>query len=571
MIDPNDNSQSSFQSYSSHHNSLAETVHYEANGSSISLNSFVAHSFHSSDSLPVDTVEPSASSSSDCNTHYNLRQNLKKRKTFDPTNLSPTKNQSTNKKTKKSRGRPKKIVELNTDSSLNNISFVNTTQFQKPIVISNHSFKGGSGKTTVGINFAGAFAHVGLKTIVIDLDPQTNASSYFGNGLEPTESKTVEENFPYSFSKKGEKEDYPEYTLHSNICYSSITEYTTKTDITNTRNERNSNDEEDNDTIYKMMFGEKKCNFLNTLFYHVFFKGLKDEDLAKYLHDNKENNTIFEYKNTDEFGENLAVMYNSPQDYDILTAKLSNDMTIDFTENKYNGYRSYGILAKLISYLHENFHFQVIIIDLGPSPSALNKMAFMTSTHILYTCVPTPCSCQPLRTFLETTAVEWLSAKKKLSSIQLNKNIDISFALPQIDPVLLPIMFNQFTISTNNQIKGIEHNASNLIRSIVEYSHNYHKTNGFSKELKSSLRFLPLKHDNRDHLSILIIPSLVTIRICEEIGRTVVEAKDDHFLDTYSSDNPVKDDKKNFTNDTKMIRSQLCQLVEWIIANHEIN
>ncbi|HAJ84200.1 MAG: ParA family protein [Planktomarina sp.] len=69
---------------------------------------------------------------------------------------------------------------------------MSSVQQGKPKIIAIANQKGGVGKTTTTLNLAAAFAEVGHRVLIMDLDPQGNASTGLGSGADGREFTTYD-------------------------------------------------------------------------------------------------------------------------------------------------------------------------------------------------------------------------------------------------------------------------------------------------------------------------------------------------------------------------------------------
>lgn len=214
----------------------------------------------------------------------------------------------------------------------------------KKNVISFMNMKGGVGKTTICVNVAGQLAHMGKKVLIIDLDPQMNASQYL---LSPSSLEGLLQN---------------QKTIYS--LYKSDVEE----DLNDLLGEEYSDEVEHNIIIEDVKNGlDLICGDLNMT--KVKDDGTNSDILSNYI-ENSELRDIYEFifidcpptqsvYTTSAFkASDFYILVIKPDYISTIGLSLFNKMLSKYNKNRTqeNKLKSLGIIANFIQKSNDNYH-----------------------------------------------------------------------------------------------------------------------------------------------------------------------------------------------------------------------
>ena len=299
-----------------------------------------------------------------------------------------------------------------------------------------YNYKGGAGKTTLVVNLGAAFAKLGLKVLLIDLDAQCNTTQFFHDDTEGvtiskegTLPSTVEQGATALNALNPQYPGVPfvlEDKLHDKVLAASMDALVDKSEVLE-------------NTLYKIF---------DTFFTARDVRGTQEE-LAKGFEG-------LQCCNGDTLGNNLWLLQGTP-----LIWKFEEEMSSAFTNpTRDESLKKYGIISYIIEQYTQQCKFDIVLIDCGPSNSAMNKAAALSCDCILPPCLPSLYSAGSIHGLLTTVLPGkkgWLGVHRTITDHWYEENGMVKeeeaeaeenpdWLLPKDPPKLLPILINNYPL-----------------------------------------------------------------------------------------------------------------------------
>lgn len=377
--------------------------------------------------------------------------------------------------------------------------------------IASFNYKGGCGKTTCLVNFAGALAGLGKRVMMIDFDPQQNLTQHFRDGIH--HCVTAEE------IKRLE----PDSDFHKLV----------QTDVPHP-------DSDPSQMSTFMGTQQKKEDIVD-----VFLAKQRSKMTAEHKELWREliasPNRCIQACNVDSFpNRNLLLLRGSPN-----WSKISSGLTIAIEGCGKRGQQTHLPVAAffntVLGELVRSHNLDCVLVDLCPAgDSAINKMATMCMDYILCPCFADLYNAGSVHGLFTSILPQWLSWRHDVVEQQEQDEDDI---FPNAPPKVLPLIVTNYSMDDpKSNIVCLE--DSSFFHTIKTFVSNDEWKNEVPKEFN---KHLPEFESCGNQRVLFLVPYLETaIHVTHELGRTLEELKTDPgMIDRYFTESFARDDLQN--------------------------
>ncbi len=307
-----------------------------------------------------------------------------------------------------------------------------------------YNYKGGVGKTTIAVNLTATLARQGRRTLLVDCDPQSNATSFYLGSTQTEDS-----------------DELPLPNRPEGLLYSDSHEMT----------EEDSAESDDESTEFEIWNNPgikvESQPTVGLLSDNLPCLGITDVNLADMR--SRYEPTVYEHlclamRGAISSGTKLAVR--SVRGFDNLWILPGDPRLVKLEANFMDAVNFHGLFfiyglagfRHMINHIAKDHKIEYVIVDLGPSAGAINQVIILNCDYILPPVMADYFSVCSIDGLLNTLLPHWLDFlrryRREIRNRQPDTEDNFKYAKFGAPPKILPFLLNGYPMKGGRMVKN---------------------------------------------------------------------------------------------------------------------
>ncbi|KAK3278170.1 hypothetical protein CYMTET_13880 [Cymbomonas tetramitiformis] len=310
-----------------------------------------------------------------------------------------------------------------------------------PLLIAVYSFKGGCGKTTLSINLGATLAKYGHRTLLADLDPQGNLSTFFSPAQSNEEEGIDEEGdgeIEIDLTREEEEELDSGNFITNTPLFPEVEELTTAM-----AGELNFKERDSGNRIISSVYSE------GSPLWDLFREEKRKADFKCEIVQ------LCNMEGITDLPTDLFLLPGNPA-----LCEVEDELAKTNSDKPANFYKLCSIRKMLLETAKAN-DIDFVLVDCGPSSSALNRTIVLSCDYLLPPCMADSFSSSSVYRLLKKVLPQWMQAHRLYMrnkddllndegyGDQMKRICEEGFMFPQDPPQILPFLVMNFSMGNH--------------------------------------------------------------------------------------------------------------------------